>query len=107
MKKIVSILLSVCLLAGIFTSMPTSYFAAKKKAQRVSLKKKSVTIKIIESEKNIAYGKTSVKIKKAKGVTIKKITYKSTNKKIAKVNKKGVVTAVKKGTAKIKAIVKY
>ena len=107
MKKIVSILLSVCLLAGIFTSMPTSYFAAKKKAQRVSLKKKSVTIKIIESENNIAYGITSVKIKKAKGVTIKKITYKSTNKKIAKVNKKGVVTAVKKGTAKIKAIVKY
>ena len=107
MKKFISILISAVMVASIFTSLPVNTFAAKKKAQRVSLKKKSVTIKIIESEKNIAYGKTSVKIKKAKGVTIKKITYKSTNKKIAKVNKKGVVTAVKKGTAKIKAIVKY
>ncbi|MBQ5347933.1 MAG: Ig-like domain-containing protein, partial [Ruminococcus sp.] len=107
MKKFISILISAVMVASIFTSLPVNTFAAKKKAQRVSLKKKSVTIKIIESENNIAYGITSVKIKKAKGVTIKKITYKSTNKKIAKVNKKGVVTAVKKGTAKIKAIVKY
>ena len=55
MKKFISILISAVMVASIFTSLPVNTFAAKKKAQRVSLKKKSVTIKIIESEKNIAY----------------------------------------------------
>ena len=50
----------------------------------------------------------SVKLKKGKKTTIRvkaapvsKVTYKTSNKKVATVNSKGVVTAKKKGTAKI------
>ena len=43
---------------------------------------------------------------KVKGKKIKKKTFKSTNKKVATVNKKGIVTAVNVGTCKIKVVVK-
>lgn len=66
------------------------------KAKRVSLKKRSDSI--------VIGGTTKIKVKNAaKGA---KITYKSNKKAVAKVSKKGKVTGVKAGTAKITVIVK-
>ncbi len=107
MKRIISVLISVMMVAGVFTSLPISSSAAKKKAKKVSLKKSSATLTIKKTDKKTTYGKTSIKLKKAKGVKINKVTYKSTNKKVAKVSKKGKVTAKKKGTANIKVKVTY
>lgn len=67
---------------------------------------KTVTIKVKKGTLKLA--KSSASIQKGKTVTIKatpspsgKVTYKSSNKKVATVNSKGVVTGKKKGTAKI------
>ena len=67
-------------------------------------KKLTVTVK----KPSFKLTKSSAKLKKGQKVTIKskaapaaKVTYKSSNKKVATVNSKGVVTAKKKGTAKI------
>ena len=52
------------------------------------------------------YGKATITLKKtASTASIKKITYKSLNTKVAKVNSKGIVTATGKGTAKVRLIV--
>ena len=67
-------------------------------------KKLTVTVK----KPSFKLTKSSAKLKKGQKVTIKskaapaaKVTYKTSNKKVATVNSKGVVTAKKKGTAKI------
>lgn len=63
-------------------------------------------IKLSKSTVNLKAGrKTTLKLKDAKGKTIKagKIKWSSTNKKIARVSQKGVVTGVKAGTAKVTA----
>lgn len=67
-------------------------------------KKLTVTVK----KPSFKLVKSSVKLKKGKKTTIRvkaapvsKVTYKTSNKKVATVNSKGVVTAKKKGTAKI------
>ena len=67
-------------------------------------KKLTVTVK----KPSFKLTKSSAKLKKGQKVTIKskaapvaKVTYKSSNKKVVTVNSKGVVTAKKKGTAKI------
>ena len=104
MKRIISVLISAVMVAGMFTIIPTSAFAATKK---VSLKKQSATLKISKKNGKTVYGKTSIKVKKAKGVKLSKTTFKSNKKKIAKVNKKGQVTAVKSGKATISVKVKY
>ena len=65
----------------------------KKKVTKVTAPK-NVTVKVGAKQKI----KTSVKPKKA---TLKKLTFKSSAKKIAKVNAKGVITGVKAGKAKI------
>ena len=66
------------------------------KAKRVSLKKRSESV--------VIGGTTKIKVKNAaKG---SKITYKSNKKAIAKVSKKGKVTGIKAGTAKISVVVK-
>lgn len=107
MKKVISIILSAVMLTSIFTALPLSSSAAKKKAEKVSLKKSSATLKISEKNGKKVYGAVTIKVKKAKGVKVNKITYKSSNKKIAAVSKKGKVTAKKKGDTKIKVTVKY
>lgn len=68
--------------------------------------KKVLTVKVKKPTFSLA--KSSAKLKKGKKVTIKvkaapvsKVTYKTSNKKVATVNSKGVVTAKKKGTATI------
>ncbi len=66
-------------------------------------------------KKKLSLNKTKVTLKVGKKVTLKvknkpskaKVTFATSNKKVAKVNKKGKVTAVKKGSAKITAKVKY
>ena len=67
-------------------------------------KKLTVTVK----KPSFKLVKSSAKLKKGKKTTIKvkvapvsKVTYKTSNKKVATVNSKGVVTAKKKGTTKI------
>lgn len=61
-------------------------------------------------QKKIALNKTSITLKKGKTFqlklknALKKVTWKSTNKKVAIVGKKGKVTAKKKGTAVIQAV---
>lgn len=108
-KKLISIILSIIIAASVFTAVPlSSSAAAKKKASpKVSLKKTSATLKISRKKNKNVYGSTTIKVKKAKGVTIKKKSFKSNKKKIAKVSSKGKVTAKKKGSAKITVTVKY
>ena len=104
MKKFISILLSVVMAMGIITSVPLGTSAA---VQRVKLKKTSATLKISTKSGKTVYGSTAIKLSKVKGVTLKKVTYKSSNAKIAKVSSKGKVVAKKKGTAKITVKVKF
>ncbi len=104
MKRIVSIVLSVMMIAGVFTSLPLSASAAK---SLVSLKKNSADLKITKKKDKTVYGKVKITVKKEKGVKIKKISYKSKKTLVAKVSKKGIVTAKKKGFAEIKVTVKF
>lgn len=100
-NKFITCALSMAL---IVTAMPVNVSAA---AKPVKLAKKSVTLNITRKGGKTSYGKTKIKLKLAKGVKIKSAKYKVKNNKIAKVNKKGEVTAKKKGKTKIQATVKY
>lgn len=93
------------LLAAIWVVSSTP--ATAEAATPVKLSKSSVTLNITKDDKKTTYGTSTIKIKKSKGVKIKKTTYKSANKKIATVSKKGKVTAKKKGSTKITVAVKY
>ena len=86
-KKVTAIILSLCLMP--LNNMPV--IASGKPAVT-----KSITI--TQGEK---------KAIKVKGAFIKSKRFKSYNKKIATVNKKGIVTAIKKGKCKIKVTVRY
>ncbi len=99
MKK--RLLVLVLALAMVFTSVSVPSVTAKaaknvkvKKVQITSPKKKKVTL---------VKGKTlQIKVKVTpKNAKNKKVTYKSSKKKIASVSKKGKVKGLKKGTAKI------
>lgn len=84
---------------------PAPASAAKKKP--VSLKKGKCTLYITRTDIKTSYGKTTIKIKKSKGVKILKKTFKSKNTKTASVSKKGLVKARKVGNTKITVTVKY
>lgn len=102
MKKLLAVLLSGIIAFGSFGLIP---FSAS--AQKVSLSKKSVTLKISKKNGKNVYGKTTLKVKKSKGVKLTKVTYKVANKKIASVTKNGKLTAKKKGNTKVSVKVKY
>lgn len=70
------------------------------KTNPVTLEKAVITLKITEKSGKTKYPTAKIKVKKADGVKVKKITYQSANKKIATVNKKGKVTAKKRETRK-------
>lgn len=104
MKKFICILISAIMVASVFTALPLSAAAA---TRRVSLKKSSATLKLTKKNGKTVRGTTTIKVSKLKGVSIKKVTYRSSDSKIAAVNKNGKVTARKKGTAKITVAVKF
>ncbi len=85
LKKAIVVAAVTALVVSTVSSAPTQ--AAKK----VKLNKTKVTVKVGRSVK--------LKLKNAK----KKVTWKSSNKKVAVVNKKGKVTGKKQGTVKITA----
>ncbi len=101
-KKAVGLALTAALLAG---GLPTGKTEAAK--ADVTLAKAGTKLMISEKGGKTVYGKTKVNIKAKKGIKVKKITYKSSNARIAKVDKKGKVTAKKKGSTNIKVTVKY
>ncbi|MCR5837761.1 MAG: Ig-like domain-containing protein [Lachnospiraceae bacterium] len=99
MKKIMrSIAVCMAMSMVVTGSMQTGVYAAGGKVTGVKVtnaKKKKI---------NLVEGKTfKLKVKvQTKGKVSKKVTYKSSNTKIVKVSKKGVVKALKAGNAKIK-----
>ena len=76
--------------------------ASKKKVKTIKFKKSGYVLK--KKGKKINLSKKLVF--SPKKVNTKKVTYKSSNKKVATVSKKGIVTAKKKGTVTITAISK-
>lgn len=107
MKKVVSLLLVVCLVTSLFSTMLVNSSAVSKKTAKISLKKKSASLVISKKNGKKVFGSTKIRLKKSKGVKILKTTYKSSKKSVAKVNKNGKVTAVKNGSATISVKVKY
>lgn len=70
-----------------------------KYTKKLTVKVKKPSFKIVKSSVKLKKGKkTTIRVKAA---PVSKVTYKTSNKKVATVNSKGVVTAKKKGTAKI------
>ena len=70
-----------------------------KYTKKLTVKVKKPSFKLVKSSAKLKKGKkTTIKVKEA---PVSKVTYKTSNKKVATVNSKGVVTAKKKGTAKI------
>ena len=67
----------------------------------------SKTLSISVKDGGNTYGKTTLKIKNKKKLVIKKISFTSKNYNIAKVSKKGIVTAQSPGKTKIIATVKF
>lgn len=70
-----------------------------KYTKKLTVKVKKLSFKLVKSSVKLKKGKkTTIRVKAA---PVSKVTYKTSNKKVATVNSKGVVTAKKKGTAKI------
>ena len=70
-----------------------------KYTKKLTVKVKKPSFKLVKSSVKLKKGKkTTIRVKAA---PVSKLTYKTSNKKVATVNSKGVVTAKKKGTAKI------
>ena len=70
-----------------------------KYTKKLTVKVKKPSFKLVKSSVKLKKGKkTTIRVKAA---PVSKVTYKTSNKKVATVNSKGVVTAKKKGSAKI------
>ena len=70
-----------------------------KYTNKLTVTVKKPSFKLVKSSAKLKKGKkTTIRVKAA---PVSKVTYKTSNKKVATVNSKGVVTAKKKGTAKI------
>lgn len=70
-----------------------------KYTKKLTVKVKKPSFKLVKSSVKLKKGKkTTIRVKAA---PVSKVTYKTSNKKVATVNSKGVVTAKKKGTTKI------
>lgn len=98
-RKVMSLLLAAVMVT---TSVIPQITGSAKKS--VVSAPKSVVL-TIPSGKATAIGK--VKVRTVNGVKIKKRSFKSSNNKIVKVSKKGVLTGLKEGSVKIKIKVSY
>ena len=96
-EKMCVCLLITALCMGVIPSESASAATAP-----VKLVKTSATLTITKKGNKTTYGKVTIRVKAKKGVKINKITYTSANKKVAKVSKKGKVTARKAGSTKIR-----
>ena len=103
MKSIQKYLSIVLVIALVICLFPVQVEAAS----NVKLSKTSVTLNITQYNNKTTYGKSTITVKKSKGIKITKVSYKASNGKIAKVTSKGKVTAKKKGSTKITVTVKY
>ena len=73
-----------------------------KYTKKLTVKVKKPSFKLVKSSAKLKKGKkTTIKVKAA---PVSKVTYKTSNKKVATVNSKGVVSDKKKGSAKITVI---
>lgn len=99
-KLITLLLLAVCM------CLPMNAHA---KSVPVSLSKTSGNLKVVYNmeTKKTTYGTCKINVKTVKGIQIKKISYKTNNKKVAIVSSKGIIKAVAHGNAKIIVNVKY
>lgn len=100
-SKVYAVLLSFALCIGL---LPSDAAAA---SADVKLAKASVKLTISKEGGKTTYGTAKIKVNAKKGIKVKKATYKSKNKKIATVDKKGKVKAKKAGKTSIKVTVKY
>ncbi len=103
MKRVRKLFFIVLSLVLVLSLAPLAAQAAK---SYVKLNKKSVTLTITKNADGTTYGTAKLKVKKS-GVKVKSVKYKSSNKKVAAVSKKGKITAKKAGNATIRATVKY
>ncbi len=94
LKKIIAVMMSVLMLVGTFSIAFTSSAAKKKKVTKVKLNKTSVTMYTTQTYTLKATVSPS-------NASNKKVKWKSSNSKIAKVDSKGKVTALKKGKVTI------
>ena len=92
-KKIIACYITmIVVLTTVFTNNVTGMAAAK------------AGIVLNSKKETVAVGKSvQLKVKSAKGLKSKAVTWKSSNSKVAKVSSKGKVTGVKQGTTKITA----
>lgn len=97
-KRVLSVVLAGSLLAG---GVAAGNAGISEAAKSVYLKNKSFTLDL--NAKTIK----KIKVKKAKGIRVKKVEYKSKNKKIAAVSKAGKVTAKSAGSTEISVKVTY
>ena len=94
MKKITKIFALLLVVMSVLMIVPTDNISAKTQTEKSSL---NYTYKELDT-----VNATKFKLKvDVKGFKTSKATFKSSNKKVAKVSKKGVVTAKKEGTAVI------
>ena len=97
-KRVLAFALAVLLTVGSFYGGPAAeVLAADKAPTKITL---SATKKSVEVGKKFTLKVKAVTPKNAS----KKVTYKTSNKKVATVTKEGVVTGIKAGTAKITAV---
>lgn len=94
-NRLLSLLLALVMVLSLFPT--TTSFAASKKV--VNPKYKTLTIEVGQTE--------TIGITKSKGVSVKKVKYSSTSKRVATVSKKGKVKGKNTGVATIKINVKY
>ncbi len=96
MKKMVNILLVVALLLTVISPLQTIVIS------------RAYTVTVVDKNISLGTGETStISLLNSYGVTIKKATYKSKNKKIASVSKNGVVKGKSVGKTTVVIKVKY
>ncbi|MBR6230270.1 MAG: Ig-like domain-containing protein [Eubacterium sp.] len=107
-KAIAAVALALSMAGSIIaTPAVTDSAAAKKSTGEISLKKSQTTLTILQNLSKITRDSAKIRVKKAKGVKIKKTTYTVEDTDVAKVDKKGKVTAKSAGATQVTVQVKY